>query len=147
MKIEADKGGKQWSETEAKDDDFNIHSGAVKNMVLGQGNRSHTAISQNMDQRGGGYSSAKSGSEEMVLEGNCDQGWQLKVFSAGFGGLSLGNVSRWMDTREETIISGGLVHVGGLRKTGRAWGSNRTRWRPAVDHLRTCHFQGAKLFK
>jgi hypothetical protein len=34
----ADKGGKEWSERKAKDDDFNIHSGAVKNMVLGQGN-------------------------------------------------------------------------------------------------------------
>ena len=67
-----------------------------------------------MDQHRGGYSSAKSGSEEMVLEGNCDQGWQLKVFPAGFGGLSLGKVSRWMDTRGETIISGELMHVGGL---------------------------------
>ena len=67
-----------------------------------------------MDQRGGGYSSAKSGSEEMVLEGNCDQGWQLKVFPAGFGGLSLGKVSRWMDTQGETIISEELVHMGGL---------------------------------
>ena len=26
----ADKGGKEWSERKAKDDDFNIHSGAVK---------------------------------------------------------------------------------------------------------------------
>ena len=50
----------------------------------------------------------------MVLEGNCDQGWQLKVFPAGFGGLSLGKVSRWMDTRGETIISEELVHVGRL---------------------------------
>ena len=67
-----------------------------------------------MGQCVGGYPSVKSGSEEMILEGNFYQGWQLKVFPAGFGGLSLGNVSRWMDTREETIISGGLVHVGGL---------------------------------
>ena len=67
-----------------------------------------------MDQHRGGYSSAKSGSEEMVLEGNCDQGWQLKVVSAGFGGLSLGKVSRWMDTQGGTIISEELVHMGGL---------------------------------
>ena len=100
-----------------------------------------------MDQRRGGYSSVKSGSEKMILGGNCDRGWCPKVFPAGFGGLGLGNVSRWMDTREETIISGGLVHVGGLRKTGMACGRNRTPRRPAVDHLRTCHFQGAKLFK
>ena len=31
------KGGKKCSETEAEDDDFNIHSGVVKNMVVGQG--------------------------------------------------------------------------------------------------------------
>ena len=31
------KGGKERSETEAEDDDFNIHSGVVKNMVVGQG--------------------------------------------------------------------------------------------------------------
>ena len=31
------KGGKRRSETEAEDDDFNIHSGVVKNMVVGQG--------------------------------------------------------------------------------------------------------------
>ena len=31
------KGGKTRSETEALDDDFNIHSGVVKNMVVGQG--------------------------------------------------------------------------------------------------------------
>ena len=67
-----------------------------------------------MDQRRGGYPSVKSGSEEMVLGGNCDRGWQLKVFPAGFGGLSLGKVSRWMDTRGETIISEELVHVGRL---------------------------------
>ena len=59
----------------------------------------------------------------MVLGGNCDRGWWLKVFPAGFGGLSLGNVSRWMDTREETIISGGLVHVGGF-------GNIRVSFRP-----------------
>jgi hypothetical protein len=70
-----------------------------------------------MDQRRGGYPSVKSGSEKMILGGNFDQGWELKVFSAGFGGLSLGNMLRWMDTREETIISEGLVHVGGLRET------------------------------
>jgi hypothetical protein len=50
----------------------------------------------------------------MILVGKCDQGWQLKVFPAGCGGLSLGKVSRWMDTRGETIISEELVHMGGL---------------------------------
>ena len=29
--------GKKPFETEAEDDDFNIHSGVVKNMVVGQG--------------------------------------------------------------------------------------------------------------
>ena len=61
----------------------------------------------------GGYPSVKSGSEKMILGGKCDQGWQLKVFPAGFGGLGLGKVSRWMDTRGETIISDELVHMGG----------------------------------
>ena len=99
-----------------------------------------------MDQRRGGYPSVKSGSEKTILGGNFDQGWQLKVFPAGFGGLSLGNVSRWMDTREETIISGGLVHVGGLREQGGHMGAIETPRRPAADHLRTCHFQGAHIF-
>ena len=72
----------------------------------------------------GGYPSVKSGSEKMILGGKCDRGWQLKVFPAGFGGLSLGNVSRWMDTREETIIFEGLVHVEGLREQRRACGRN-----------------------
>ena len=116
-------------------------------MVLGQGNRSHTAISQNMGQLRGGYPSVKSGSEKMILGGNFDQGWESKVFPAGFGGLSLGNMLRWMDTREETIIFEGLVHVGGLREQGGHVGAIETPRRPAVDHLRTCHFQGAKLFK
>ena len=31
------KGGKKHSETEAEGNDFNIHSGVVKNMVVGQG--------------------------------------------------------------------------------------------------------------
>ena len=35
---EAEKEGSSGLRQEAKDDDFNIHSGAVKNMVLGQGN-------------------------------------------------------------------------------------------------------------
>ena len=76
-----------------------------------------------MGQCVGGYSSVKSGSEKMILGGKCDRGWQLKVFPAGFGGLSLGKVSRWMDTRGETIISGGLVHVGGF-------GNIRVSFRP-----------------
>ena len=69
-----------------------------------------------MGQCVGGYPSVKSGSKKMILGGKCDRGWQLKVSPSGFGGLSLGKVSRWMDTQGKTIIYGELVCVGGLEK-------------------------------
>jgi hypothetical protein len=42
----------------------------------------------------------------MVLGEDCECGGQLKVSPASFGGLSMGKVSRWMDTQGETAIYG-----------------------------------------
>ena len=40
----------------------------------------------------------------MVLGAGFDRKGQLKACPASFGGLSMGRVSRWMDTQGETII-------------------------------------------
>ena len=52
----------------------------------------------------------------MVLGADFDRKGQLKAFPASFGGLSMGRVSRWMDTQGETIIYGVLGCVCGMEK-------------------------------
>ena len=60
---------------------------------------------------GGAIRGVRRGSKETFWEMVVTDGGSQKASPVSFGGLSMGNVSRWMDEQGETVNYGGLVCV------------------------------------